>query len=350
MGPVGQVVGGHTRPAPGDGPRASVMRSAIRPSRGQSRLITDRTSASGPEAGLDRPQSERCYRQESVSVPVGPEPLAIVSADRATRRARRFVHRPKTMAVWEGRSGGLADFGLLHFEPKVVALARAFADAGKHGIAAVLAGDAGDQLGEDDRLADAGAAEQAGLAAADQRRQQVDDLDARLEDLRLGRQFGEGRRIAVDGPELGRMDRSAPVDRLAEQVEDAPQRLLADGHGHGSTGVGDRHAADQAVGRAEGHAADAVAAQVLLHLAGQADGHALEIALDAQGVVDLRQMAGLELGVEGRADDLDDFAGFDRWLRPWLLRLSESYLLPFLMSSMSLAISCRRRIDFIASP
>ena len=58
------------------------------------------------------------------------------------------------------------------------------ADAGEHRIAAVLAGDAGDQFGEDDRLAEAGPAEQARLAAADQRRQQVDDLDAGLEQLR----------------------------------------------------------------------------------------------------------------------------------------------------------------------
>ena len=66
----------------------------------------------------------------------------------------------------------------------------------------MLAGDAGDQLVEDDRLAQAGPAEQAGLAAADERRQQVDDLDAGLEQLGLGRQLGERRRLAVDRPAL----------------------------------------------------------------------------------------------------------------------------------------------------
>ena len=38
---------------------------------------------------------------------------------------------------------------LLHFEPEVVAFAGPLADAGKDGVAAVLAGDAGDQFREE---------------------------------------------------------------------------------------------------------------------------------------------------------------------------------------------------------
>ena len=67
----------------------------------------------------------------------------------------------------------------------------------------------------------------------------------------------------------------AAVDRVAEQVEDPAQRLLADRHAHRAAGVDRRHAAHQAVGRAQGHAADPVAAEVLLHLAGQVDLDAL---------------------------------------------------------------------------
>ena len=67
------------------------------------------------------------------------------------------------------------------------------------------------------------------------------------------------------------VDRAAAVDRLAEQVEDPAERFLADRHLHRLAGVDDLHAAHQAVGRAEGDAADAVAAQVLLHFAGQVD-------------------------------------------------------------------------------
>jgi hypothetical protein len=43
-----------------------------------------------------------------------------------------------------------------------------------------------DQLLDQHRLADAGPAEEADLAALDVGRDQVDDLDARLEDLDLG--------------------------------------------------------------------------------------------------------------------------------------------------------------------
>ena len=84
------------------------------------------------------------------------------------------------------------------------------------------------------------------------------------------------------------VDRAAAVDRLAQQVEDAAERLLADRHAHRAAGVDHRHAADQAVGRAQRHAADAVAAEVLLHLAGQVDLDALVVGVDRQGVVDVR--------------------------------------------------------------
>ena len=65
----------------------------------------------------------------------------------------------------------------------------------------------------------------------------------------------------------------------------------------------------EAVGRAEGDRADAVAAQVLLHLAGELEVDALVLVVDLEGVIDLGQVAFVELGVERRADDLDDLAG-----------------------------------------
>jgi hypothetical protein len=169
---------------------------------------------------------------------------------------------------------------------------------------------------QNDRLAEARPAEQAGLAAPRQRREQVHDLDAGDEHFRLGRQLGELRRLAVDRAVLLGVDRLASVDRLTQQVEDAAQRLHADGHLQRLAGVGHGHAADQAVGRAEGDAADAVAAEVLLHLARQADLHVpLRGRLDLQGVVNLGEAALLELHVEGGADDLHDLAGLVRGRR-----------------------------------
>ena len=81
---------------------------------------------------------------------------------------------------------------------EVVALAGALADAGEHRIAAMRLGDVVDQLLDEHGLADAGAAEQADLAALGVGREQVDDLDAGDQDLRLGRLLGEGRRRLVD--------------------------------------------------------------------------------------------------------------------------------------------------------
>ena len=211
----------------------------------------------------------------SVSAPVESRNHShMVRADKrhAKTGARRFVHLAEHhRGLRDDRAIGLADLGFLHFQPEIVAFAGAFADAGEYGIAAVLAGDAGDQFGEDDGFAQAGAAEQTGLAAANQRRQQVDDLDAGLEEFGFAGKIAEGRRIGVDRPRLRGADRTAAIDRLAEQVEDAAERFLADGDRHGLAGVDHFHAADQAVGGAQGDAADAIAAEVLLHFAGQVD-------------------------------------------------------------------------------
>ena len=59
------------------------------------------------------------------------------------------------------------------------------------------------------------------------------------------------------------------------RLKTRPSVSLPTGTDTGLAGVDDLHAADQAVGRAQGDAADAVAAQVLLHLAGQVDADAL---------------------------------------------------------------------------
>ena len=209
----------------------------------------------------------------------------------------------------DDRLARAADLGLLHFQPEVVALAGSLADAGEHRVAAVHRGDAGDQLGEDDRLAQPGAAEEADLAAADERRQQVDDLDAGLELLGLGREAVERGRVAVDRPALAGRDRASAVDRVAQEVEDPAERLLADRHADRPARVDDRHAPDQPVGRTERHAADPVAAEVLLDLAGQVDLDALFVGLDGERVVDFGQVAFVELGVEGRADHLGDPSG-----------------------------------------
>ena len=68
-------------------------------------------------------------------------------------------------------------------------------------------------------------------------RDQVDDLDAGLEDLDLGRLLVERRAPAGGSGSASWPRPGRPVDRLADHVEDAAERLLADRHGDRRAGV-----------------------------------------------------------------------------------------------------------------
>ena len=119
---------------------------------------------------------------------------AIVRPDRATR-----IRTPGDSFIWPKTRAVLSrDAALPHLFPEVVALAATFADTGEDRVAAVLHRDVVDQLLDQDRLADAGAAEQADLAALGIGFQQVDDLDAGLEDLDGRALVLKGRGLAVD--------------------------------------------------------------------------------------------------------------------------------------------------------
>ena len=99
----------------------------------------------------------------------------------APARAGRLVHLP------EDQRGALQHAGLPEFEQQLVPFARALADAGEDRDAGMPLDRGADQLHDQHGLADAGAAEHGRLAALDQRRQQIDDLDAGVEDLQLRR-------------------------------------------------------------------------------------------------------------------------------------------------------------------
>jgi hypothetical protein len=175
----------------------------------------------------------------------------------------------------------------------------------------VVLGDVVDELLDQHRLADTGAAEESGLAALRIRLQQVDDLDAGLEHLDLCRLLLEGRRRTMDWVRPRGMDGRALVDGLADDVQDPPERLFAlHGQGDGCAGVQHAHAAREAVGRSHGHRAHPRLAEVLRDLERELlrireDVLVLD-ALHEQRVVDGRQLAGFELDVDDGSDDLDD--------------------------------------------
>ena len=76
--------------------------------------------------------------------------------------------------------------------------AGSFADAGENRKPLGPDRDVIDQLHDQNRLADAGTAEQADLSAAKKRLNQVDDLDARFEHFERGRLLVKRRCVAVD--------------------------------------------------------------------------------------------------------------------------------------------------------
>ena len=243
--------------------------------------------------------------------------------------AEVFGHRQARERDAHARAGGLVhlpedehrlveDARLLHLQPQVVALARALADAAEGRQPAVLLGEVVDELLDQHRLAHAGAAEQADLAALGVGREQVDHLDPGLEHLGRRREVLDARRLLVDAAP-GRVLRQilAEVDRLAEQVEDAAERGLADGHRDRRARVHDLEAAGEAVGRVHRDGAHAVVAEVLLDLAhehallgARADAGSLLLAgrigaRDRDRVVDLGQAVG-EDGLDHDALDLLD--------------------------------------------
>ena len=111
--------------------------------------------------------------------------------------ARRLVH------LAEDQRGVLDDVRLGHLDEQVVALTGPLAHPGEHRDAAEVLGHPGDHLLDEHRLAHARTAEQADLAALDVRGEQVEDLDAGLQDLGPRLQLVERRRVAVDRPALG---------------------------------------------------------------------------------------------------------------------------------------------------
>ena len=182
---------------------------------------------------------------------------------------------------------------------EVVALAGALADAGEHRHAAVALGDVVDQLLDQHGLADAGAAEQADLAALGVGREQVDDLDAGDQDRGFGRLVDEGRRLGVDRGGHVAADRALLVDRLADHVHDPAERLRADRHADLRAGRGDRLAAGEAVGRIHRDGADDVLAEVL----GDLEHQAVAAVVGLERRQDRRQLA-FERDVDDGADHL----------------------------------------------
>src|SRR5690606_38009713 len=171
-------------------------------------------------------------------------------------------------------------------------------DAREYGIAGMFRGDVPDQLHQRYGLADAGAAEQADLAALGDGHDQVDDLDAGFQQLRCGRLVFIGRCLPVDRHGCLGADVALVVDGIPEYVHDAPERLLPDRYRDVLARIADAHATLQAFAGTHGDGAYDPVAELLLYLERDAG------FIDHQRVVNLGDRVAWKLHVNHGADDL----------------------------------------------
>ena len=150
----------------------------------------------------------------------------------AQTRSGRLVH------LTVDQAGLIDNARLAHLEEQVGALAGTLADAREYGRAAVLLCKVVDEFLNQNGLANAGAAEQTRLAATDVGLEQVDCLDAGLENLGLGGELVKRRCRMMDGVVLIDLGHGLAVNGLADDVPDAAEGLGTDGHLHGLTGIG----------------------------------------------------------------------------------------------------------------
>ena len=209
----------------------------------------------------------------------------------------RLVHLPEYQRCLVGYAA------FLHFAPQIVALAATFAYAGKNGIAAVFHGDIVDQLLNEDGFTHAGTAKQADLTTLGVWLQQIDDLDAGLQNVRRRHLLGKGGGGPMDLPARDAIvHRLLAVNGFAQHIEHTPQRFFTHRHRDAVTGGDDGQSAAQSIAVCHYHAADSLIFQMLLHF----HGVAMPVGLHGQRLVDGRQLPLREADVDHRAGNTRD--------------------------------------------
>ena len=146
------------------------------------------------------------------------------------------AHTGRLIHLTKDHDGILHHARLQHFTVELGSFAAALAHPGKNRVALVHRGDRADEFLDDDGLADTGAAEDAGLPPLGEGGDQIDDLDASLEDLGAGGLVGEERGRSMDGIIQVRHHGTFFIDRQAQNIKNTAQGLGAHRHHDGSTG------------------------------------------------------------------------------------------------------------------
>ena len=111
-----------------------------------------------------------------------------------------------------------------------------------------------DEFLENNGLTQPCTTEQTGFTTANERREQVDDFDARFKDFGVGRKFGNRWGFAVNRPLGVGLDVTALVDGFTKNVEDPTEGSFADRDRHGATGIDAVESTHQTVGATESNA------------------------------------------------------------------------------------------------
>ena len=131
-----------------------------------------------------------------------------------------------------------------HLVVKIVTLTRALTDTSEYGVTPVRLGDIIDQFHDDDGLSNTGTPEGADFTTLGERANQVDHLDAGLENLGFGRLVDQLGRLAVDWTAFVGSDGAFFVHRVASNVEDTTENSFTDRDGDGRTRAHHFHATD----------------------------------------------------------------------------------------------------------
>jgi len=166
----------------------------------------------------------------------------------------------------------------------------------------VLGGDVVNQLHHVHGLADTGAPEQADLATFGKRTNEIDHLDAGLEELIRRSKLFIGGCSTVNGRALLLTNRTFLINGVAQHVHDPTQRLCAYRYRDRRTGVFHIETAAHALGGAHGNRAHHTVAQLLLHFEGES------FIAHHQCVIHLGHAVTGELHVDDGADNLYDLS------------------------------------------
>ena len=153
-----------------------------------------------------------------------------------------------------------------------------------------------------------GAPEKADLASTGEGLDQVDDLDAGLQHLGFRALVHQAGSRTVDRISLLGFNRAQLVDGLSQDIEDPAQGFRSHRDADGSAQIEGLHAPHHSIGGLHGDAFDHSLSQVMGHFQGDVDGHRRvePVGRDTDGMVDGRNVTGLELHVDDRTLNLQD--------------------------------------------